>query len=308
MLESIWHNALIQMKTMTYKTCILLILWSVLYTSDLFALTLQEKVKRDIEDGKSVVVTSYVGLWYENSKFPEKNLYWGALYGHDSFFKRKSEIKKKLPFLKVSEYKTVYEIKRSQDPLVVKVISSSLEKKNENDDQNVKGNVIIVYLVYKNMEKAVFDMGMHLKMGQTPQYSDMDPEITELLSRSYIMGYWGHNIYYGGTNLDALESVDVTAEDHPRGIFMVGCQTAKWFPQKFISEKIEPLIFTRTNMAPEAYIAAALYDGIANGMTPANINRNIAQAYKIYQKLEKPPYSLFMSDKEIILDYADDIN
>ncbi len=84
---------------------------------------------------------------------------------------------------------------------------------------------------------------------------------------------------------------------------MVGCQSARWYPQKLLSASIEPVLFTTTNMAPEAYIALALYDGIGRGLGKITIRRNVAEAYRVYQRLENRPMSLFVTEREQIEPY-----
>jgi hypothetical protein len=50
-------------------------------------------------------------------------------------------------------------------------------------------------------------------------------------------------------------------------------------------------------MAPEAYIALALYDGLARGLGTKEIHVNVTRAYAVYQKLPKLPVSLFVNDR-----------
>ena len=154
----------------------------------------------------------------------------------------------------------------------------------------------MVQLAYHDMEQAALDMGLQVKTGRLPAALSGEPEIRQFLERSYLMGYWGHNVYHGGAGIDCLERVPSTRDDGPRGVFMVGCQTARWYPQKFKSPGIEPLLFTTTNMAPEGYLGLALYDGIARELSRAEIRENVAEAYRVYQKLEHRPVSLFVNE------------
>jgi len=59
---------------------------------------------------------------------------------------------------------------------------------------------------------------------------------------------------------------------------------------------LTPLQLTTTNMASEAYIALALYDGIARGLPRTDIWFNVAEAYRVYQSLENRPMSLFVNE------------
>ncbi len=251
-----------------------------------------ERVRRDLSRGVDVVVASYVALWYENSRDPAHNLYWGNSYGHSALFSRPAEIRARLPFLSVTGYTAAPERSFSEDPIAARVFEARVP--------GATGKLRIVTLAYADMGRAAREMAVHLKTGAVPRSLAGDPVLAPLLARAYVMGYWGHNIYYGGADVDDLESVARTTEDVPRGVFFVGCQSARWFPQKFLESSIEPLLFTTTNMAPEAYVAAALYDGLARGLGREEIRRNVARAYGVYQKLATPPISLFVNDRRAI--------
>ena len=99
-------------------------------------------------------------------------------------------------------------------------------------------------------------------------------------------------------------SRELEAGRGPRGVFFVGCQSAKWFPDKFRAPGVEPLLFTTTNMAPEAYVGLALYDGIARGLPKPDVRRNVAEAYRVYQRLERAPLALFVNDWAQVERYA----
>jgi hypothetical protein len=261
---------------------------------------LMDRVRGDLRQGRDVVITSYVGLWYEHSNDPSQNLYWGALYGHDAMFRpeRWSEIKDRLDFLEATDYVILRENRRSADPVITKVIAAPTTIATSEGSE--RSRIVVVYLVYRDMERAVLDMATHLKRRRAPEAVGDEPETARLLRSSYIAGYWGHNIYHGGVQVDDLQDIQPTPGDGPRGIFVVGCQSARWYPQKFLGPGIEPVLFTTTNMAPEAYIALALYDGIGRGLAKGTIRRNVAEAYRVYQGLNNRPMSLFVTEREQI--------
>jgi hypothetical protein len=255
----------------------------------LHAETVAERVHRDLSRGENVVITSYVGLWYGHLREPRRNLYWGSSCGHSTLFSRKAEIRRRLPFLAVTDYRPVLEKTFAQDPIAVNVFEAPVPGRS--------GKLKVVALAYADMSRAVREMASQLKTGTVPPSLGNDAELRSLLARSYVIGYWGHNIYYGGVDSDDLETLRRTTADLPRGVFFVGCQSARWYPGKFVDESIEPLLFTTTNMAPEAYIALALYDGLARGLGTKEIHVNVTRAYAVYQKLPKLPVSLFVNDR-----------
>jgi len=264
--------------------------------SSSFSESLTQRITDDLRNGEDIVVTSYVAMWYEHSESPSENLYWGALYGHEAMFRpgRYSEIRRRLPFVEVSRYDKLVDIERTTDPLRIQVLAASIPR--DVDDAESTGRLVVVNLAYHDMKRAAMDMGIQLRTGRLPAAASEEPEVRRYLEKSYLIGYWGHNVYYNGANVDCLERVPVSRDDGPRGVFMVGCQFARWFPQKFRAPGIEPLLFTTTNMAPEAYIALALYDGIARGLPRTDVRFNVAEAYRVYQRLENRPMSLFVNE------------
>jgi len=268
------------------------------------AATLAERIRGDLDAGRDIVVTSYVALWDRSPREPAGNLFWGALYGHEAMFRpsRRGEVEDRLSFLQVKRYETIADRNRTNDPLAVKVFAAPIPGSRTESGQGSR--LVVVTLAYRDMEQAAVDMGTQLKTGRLPAWAAGDPELRDLLQKSYVMGYWGHNIYYGGTGVDCLENKPTTRSDGPRGVFFVGCQSAKWFPDKFRAPGVEPLLFTTTNMAPEAYVGLALYDGIARGLPKPDVRRNVAEAYRVYQRLERAPLALFVNDWVQVERYA----
>lgn len=256
------------------------------------ATTVAERVRGGLSRGTNVVVAAYVGLWSQNQGDPGQNLYWGRLYGHSALFARSREIRSRLPFLQVTDYTRTCRRVRTEDPISVEVWEARVP--------GVPGRLTVVNLAYSDMPRAVREMALHLKHGSGPPDLAADPIVGPLLSRAYVIGYWGHNIYFGGIDSDDLEEAPRSVATLPRGVFFVGCQSARWFPQKFVDEVIEPLLFTTTNMAPEAYVALALYDGLARGLGQEETRRQAARAYAVFQKLHKPPLSLFLNDRRAL--------
>jgi len=256
----------------------------------------RDRIQADLATGQDVVITSYVGLWIRHQHDPNHNLYWGDAYGHSTLFERKSSVHQRLPSVGTIDYTIIAERDADHDPIAVKVLRATVPSSLSSG--KATGHLVIVTLAYADMQRAVYDMGMQLKTGRIPKELNDDPTLGPLLRRSYVMGYWGHNVYYAGDIVDQLERVEVTTGDTPRGVFVVACQSARWFPQKFLSDGIEPILFTTTNMAPEAYIAFALYDGLVRGLSARELRGHVARAYQEYQGLAKPPLSLFVTDAE----------
>jgi hypothetical protein len=330
------------MKMRFLHKCSLFILTCLLFLPlNLKAEDLMGRIKGDLDSGNNIVITSYVGLWYANQHNPARNIYWGNQFGHGDFFKNPKDIHERLPFISIYDYKIEYEFisplissqnsrksirdslqtssgdETNDDPILIRVMSSPYSRRGNPKSGQKPGKIIVIYLVYENMNKAVIDMGLHLKTGELPSKINSTPvlkeKLSDLLNSSYIIGYWGHNVYYGGVDIgDGLEKVENIHPENPKGVFMYGCMSAHWFPQKFLAKGIEPITFTRTNMCPDASSASALYDGIARGLSKIEINRNTAKAYQIIQntfttQCPNTPYDLFISNEYTIMRLSEPI-
>jgi len=288
-------------------TSVLCMIWVVLCAGNGFAQTpgtpssLRDRLVQDLRQGRDLHITSYVGLWAVHRNDPARNLYWGALYGHGAMFteSRRQEVARRLPFVSIHSYEILEERTQSEDPVLVRVISAPRP-------ENQGGRVVVVYLVYEDLKQAMLDMGNHLKTGQVPSSLGDGSLADRCAKASYLIGYWGHNVYYGAWDCDDLEDSPVTTEDVPRGVFSVGCRTAVWFPQKLLGGEglIEPVLFTRTNMAPEAYVALALYDGLGRGVCAGELVTHVARAYKAYQEIGRSPQPLRAYERTFVNDPA----
>ncbi len=255
------------------------------------ARTVTDRIREDLASGKDVVVVSYVALWNPRkgqvSKKPT-DLYWDALYGHDTFFDRPASLASHLPFLELRRWTTIRKFSSTCGPVATKVMAATVPGTSG-------ARMVVVYLAYKDRERAMREMVAHLKAGTPPYVPGLGTPLTVAVRSSYVVGYWGHNGYNADHNPDLLELMPVTARDLPRGVFVVGCQTAKWYPQKVMGPGIEPILFTSNRMPPEGYVAAALYDGLARGMGDRRMRLHLARAMRAYHPMSHLPVALFVN-------------
>lgn len=255
------------------------------------AASVASRVHADLSSGKDVVIASYVALWNLPKTAParsEPDPYWDALYGHDTFFERKLSFARHLPFVALGSWTTQLRQHLRSDPVSIKVMAAD-------PAGDRKGRIIVVYLAYMDREQAMRDMTIHLKTGRPPDVPGVSPSTKANLRAAYVVGYWGHNTYRRGHNPDHLEDMETTTLDLPRGVFVVGCQTALWYPQKVLARGIEPILFTSNKMPPEGYVAAALYDGLARGLDKHALRWHVARAVQVYHEMRSPPVRLFVN-------------
>ncbi len=276
----------------TFHTIIaigILLIGAVVIPADGFSLELDALYRgmaEDLKKGQPIIATSYIGLWYDHNDNPERNLYWGNMGGHYFLFKNSGSLET-LPnryrngalqqvagnirtavIDNLAHYKwsRAFYRESKSDPKRVAVFKIVIEPGKFRTNHGARDAITIynVMLAYSDMEECMKDMVLHLKQDRAREIR-LQGTTLNLGAESRIMGYIGHNIYYGGAcGIDSLESIPYTSK-MKKGLFILGCQSARWCKNKFESPLVANLLLTRTNMAPEGYIMLALLDGVARG-------------------------------------------
>ena len=180
----------------------------------------------------------------------------------------------------------VYYHKKDTDPKRIAVFKITVEPNGFWRSKGVDKPFTIynVMLAYSDMEKCMKDMVHHLKQDRAPVIG-LSQDNLDLGQQSRIIGYIGHNIYYGGgdfCSIDNLESVPFTSKKG-KGLFFLGCMSASWCTEKFTSPHVANLLFCRTNMAPEGYIMLGLLDGLSRGLSSDELVGLCNRVYGISQ-------------------------
>lgn len=276
---------------------------------------LYSDIGRQPQQGEPIVVTSYIGLWYDHSNEPERNLYWGNLGGHYFLFSNSSSIatlpdryrqeglkrvttnirKAVVDNLKNYKWERIYYEERDSDPTRIAVFKMTVEPNEFWKSMGVTKPFIIynIMLAYSDMERAMGDMVAHLKQDKARVIGG-DQLKLDLGNQSLFLGYIGHNVYYGGTcGIDTLETLPYTSSEK-KGLFFLGCQSSEWCTSKFEAPSVANLLFCKTNMAPEGYIMLALLDGLSRGLKGDELVTLCNRVYGIAQG-QGPDISLFVN-------------
>jgi len=193
-----------------------------------------------------------------NGQDPKSNLYWGAMYGVKTFFKRN-----------VKEWKLI----------------KSLGKQNE---------VVLDRLLYKHVNKDVYllcDAYNGAKMenclndflngldGGFEVSVTVESEVISFGGESDLLAFVGHNglmdvqVNYTGKN----NGVDKDA-------IMLCCYSKSYFNSYLEQIGSKPFVWTTHLMAPEAYVLHASITAWLNNESPSATRERVAQAYNKYQK------------------------
>jgi hypothetical protein len=193
---------------------------------------------------------------------PANNLYWGALYGVKTFFKMSddwkvlsSENHPKEPVLE----RYVFKYKREDAYLVADAYRGSEIKSAITDflDSVFRENREVI---------SVKDGSKNLRL--------------EIGGGSSLVAYVGHN-----------GLMDFSLEPHSEGrnepgpdVIILACASKDFFAESVHKAKANPILWTTSLMAPEAYTLKNALDGWISGESPKEIQYRAAKAYQQYQK------------------------
>ncbi|MEL6556597.1 MAG: hypothetical protein AAFQ94_00340 [Bacteroidota bacterium] len=194
-----------------------------------------------------------------NGQDPKNNLYWGALYGVKTFFKKtsatwiyqatiKSEASEILESI-LFEHKTknIYLLADAYDGAKIKKCTEDfLLASNTNFTRNITHNE------------------QNIKFG----------------GASDLVSYVGH---------DGLMEFDVNLNYQPMpakrvDAIILACASQDYFEGEIVKSKATPVLWTTNLMAPEAYTLEAALNAWSDRKTAFEIKEQAAQAYHQYQK------------------------
>lgn len=247
----------------------------------------------DVKAGKPITIATYIGLWYEHNEDPERNLYWGALYGHKTMFEvaagryRDGRIQPHLPqdYTFVA-WRRLQLLEADRDPRRIAVYEMRVTPNARWQSLGVTAPFVVrqVFVVYSDMEQAVRDLARTAKQDGGVRIRLDDGGEIDIGRDAQIVGYNGHNVYYGeACGIDALERLETTSR-RTKGLFFFGCRSYQCAPEKFLGEHRIGMLFTSSNMAPEGYLSLGLADAIAQGWSGERLRGHLDRIYRRWQE------------------------
>ncbi len=196
-----------------------------------------------------------------NGQSARSNLYWGALYGIKTHFKK------------------------SADWQLIKTQTSDLP------------DHVLERLIFRHSTKQTYLIadaynGAHIRQttmdfiyasgGYNGQILKEDGRLIPIYGAADLLVYIGHN---GLMDFDYPEAGTLLPRnDQDRDIIMLGCVTKDYFKDIMHPLGVTPLVWSTHLMAPEAYTLEAALKGWVNHENPQAIRERAAQAYHRYQK------------------------
>ncbi len=230
----------------------------ILITTVAFA---QEKVKTihvfvalcDNENQGIVPVPKRLG----DGQDPDNNLYWGALYGTRTFFK------------KSNDWRLINTIRRPADNVLERVIF-----------RHKKVRAYIVADAYKGekIKNTVIDF-LNAAAGNNPQKLKVGNDNIFIHGGAALVVYVGHN----GLMDFKIEDIKRQSGNKAKDAIVLACKSKPYFQPRLSKLGCRTVLLTTGFMAPEAYTLKASVDGWLLGESGTQIKERAARAYHKYQ-------------------------
>jgi len=193
-----------------------------------------------------------------NGQDPTSNLYWGALYGVKTHFKRSANW-------------TLIETLTTDNPLILERVLF----------KHKTSNTYLLADAYdgKYIKQTTIDF-LHASSGKNPDKVPYKEEILCFGGDAGLVAYIGHDGLMEFTLDEAFTSVNQTKRD----AIILACISKDYFKPYLQKTGANPLVWTTGLMAPEAYTLKWAIDGWILDETDTQIRERAAQAYHKYQK------------------------
>jgi len=191
-----------------------------------------------------------------NGQDPKNNLYWGALYGVKSHFKKSEE----------------WVLQESRQPSSI-LLERLVFKHHKNNYFIVADAYDGKYIKQTTQKFLQSSAGLEkdtLKIGDTTLGIEGNAKLVAYVGHDGLMDF---QINEQLKNEDGLE----------RDVIILACYSKNYFKPQLANANVNPLVWTTGLMAPEAYTLHDALSGYVEGESNAQIQLRAANAYSEYQ-------------------------
>ena len=193
---------------------------------------------------------------------PSRNLYWGAMYGMKSFFKRDKE------------WKLLTSIKKPGKNILERIVFKH---------QSMDAYIVADAYRGDRLKECIVDF-LNATAGKSDEKIIIDVSKTKktlnLNHNGSLLCLAGHNGF-----LDfELDSFPVGKKDNERGAVILSCWSKLYFKKPVNIARAKAVLWANERLAPEAYILKPAIEGWLKKNTPEWIHRRAAEEYARYQK------------------------
>ena len=194
---------------------------------------------------------------FGNGSDPKNNLYWGAMYGIKTYFKKSAEWQ-------------LLQTKKMDDVILERLIF-----KHRNKNFYIVADAYDGKYIKKTTEKF-----LRSSAGISKGTLKVDNRIIGIEGNSKLVAYIGHD----GLMDFQLEENFENKDGLQRDAIILACISEHYFKPYIKAANANPLVWTTGLMAPEAYTIHDALAGYVNGESNEQIRTRAAKAYAKYQK------------------------
>jgi hypothetical protein len=193
-----------------------------------------------------------------NGQNPNSNLYWGALYGIRTFFKKSNEWE-------------LVSTKKINNVILERLVF-----------KHTRENYYLIADAYKGryIKQATIDF-LNGSSGNQKGVLRLDGKTLGLGGNASLLAYIGHD----GLMDFQLSETFINTDNKKRDVIILACYSKRYFSPHLEEANVNPLVWTTNLMAPEAYILHDALTGYINGESNEDIRERAATAYAQYQKI-----------------------
>lgn len=197
-----------------------------------------------------------------NGEDPRNNLYWGAMYGVKTFFKRSDE------------WSLISSADNPEDGILERCVF-----------KHRSGDIYLVADAYggANIKQTIKDfLGSAAGKDKraTPIRSESGNMILNAGGAADLVAYVGHN----GLMDFEIKDYPKKSDDSVRDAIILACAGRAYFAEPLQIAGANPLLWTTGLMAPEAYTLKSAIDGWILNESAEEIRTRAAEAYSRYQE------------------------
>ncbi len=255
------------MKIITISISFVLFCIAAMINSEAYGKTIHVFVALCDNDSQGIVpVPETLG----NGDKPENNLYWGAMFGVKTVFTKSKQWKLVLLQKHISETileRAVFVNLREQD---VYLIADAYRGKNIND-------------AIKDLLKSsagTYDLKVTIK-DKLIIHGGSTSDLLVYVGHDAFMDFWKPSVLYKKLFKTFPAG---SKEGEPRNVFVLSCYSKDYFKTPLKKANGYPLLWTKSKLAPEAYILEGALEGWMKNESGQKIADRAAKAYSAYQK------------------------
>jgi hypothetical protein len=216
------------------------------------------------------------------------NLYWGAVFGLRRFFDRKNSGWTRLDLTQGADQGFFSRSGKPLNDVPEGVLLERAVYRRKIDESRWSGagaaggeQIVVLQAVHgAEIDRAVSLFWSLSTEGGRVRFHDGERMRDE---RIHVAGYAGHNRLMDGVKLPAIAAAGPSANAIPS--FVMACESDAYFSDSLRKAGSDPLVMTRSLMAPEGYVIDGIARALGDNAALPKVRDHAIKAYAKWQRL-----------------------